>query len=131
MVRVVVVDDSVIVQHSLSRLLTAVDGVEVIGFAADVAGALRLIESERPDVVVLDVELAGGDRGIDVLRHVVRRHSGIQVVALSNFHWTDMREGFLEAGAKAYFDKSMEFTRDWVAALVPRHVRDAAVLQAH
>lgn len=134
MVRVVVIDDSVPIQHSLGRLLKAIDGVDVIGFAADVAAAIRLIEAELPDVVVLDVELADGGRGMDVLRHVVREHPGVQVIALSNYHWSDMRKGFLQAGAKAYFDKSMEFTqaRDWIAALVPRCARGAAVaIRAH
>jgi hypothetical protein len=43
-----------------------------------------------------------------------------RVIALSNFTWQAMREGFLEAGASAYFDKATEFTkaRDWVAARV-------------
>jgi len=120
-VKVVVVDDSLVVQQSLGRLLTAVAGIEVVGYAEDVAGALRLIDSKQPDVVVLDVDLRDGDRGINVLRHVVREHPGIKVIALSNFTWQAMRDGFLEAGASAYFDKSMEFrqARDWIAALLP------------
>lgn len=117
--RVVVVDDSLIVQRRLSRLLASIDGVEVVGFAEDTAGAIELLDDKRPDVVLLDVQLKHGDRGFDVLRHVVRRHPGTKVVAMSNFHWSDMREGFLRAGASAYFDKSLEFTkgRDWIAAL--------------
>jgi DNA-binding NarL/FixJ family response regulator len=120
-VKVVVVDDSLVVQQSLGRLLTAVAGIEVVGYAEDVAGALRLIDSKQPDVVVLDVDLRDGNRGIDVLRHVVREHPGIKVIALSNFTWQAMRDGFLEAGASAYFDKSMEFrqARDWIEALLP------------
>lgn len=41
----------------------------------------------------------------------------IDVVATSNFGWQAMRMGFLQAGAKAYFDKSTEFiaARDWIA----------------
>ncbi|GAB4568192.1 MAG: hypothetical protein Tsb007_43720 [Rhizobacter sp.] len=122
MTRVVVVDDSLDVQRSLTRLLETIDGVEVVGFAEDTAGAIGLIDHQRPDLVVLDVELRHGDRGFDVLRHVVRQHPGTEVIAMSNFHWHDMREGFLRAGASAYFDKSLEFTkgRDWIAALARR-----------
>lgn len=121
MVKVVVVDGSLVVQQSLGRLLTAAAGIDAVGYAEDVAGALRLIDSKRPDVVVLDVDLRDGDRGINVLRHVVREHPGIKVIALSNFTWQAMRDGFLEAGASAYFDKSMEFrqARDWITALLP------------
>jgi len=119
--RVVLVDDSKAIQRSLGQLLGSVEGIQVVGCAEDVRGALEVIESAQPHVVVLDVDLRDGDRGIDVLRHVVRRHPGIKVVVLSNFTWGAMREGFLGTGASAYFDKSNEFlrARDWIAAMVP------------
>ena len=120
MMKVVVVDDSVTVQQGLGRLLGAVAGVSVVGNAEAVDDALRLIESTRPDVVVLDVDLRGGERGMDVLRRVVRDHPGTRVIMLSNFGWQAMRDGFLQAGASAYFDKSLEFmeARDWIAGRV-------------
>lgn len=118
--KVAIVDDSLEVQDSLGRLLEAVAGVEIVGCAEDKASALQLIEATRPDVLVLDVDLRGGDRGFDVLRHVVRHHPGTRVVALSNFSWEAMREGFLQAGAEAYFDKALQFNRviDWVRRAV-------------
>ncbi len=120
-VKVVVVDDSLDIQASLGRLLSLVDGIEVAGYAEDVAEAIQLIEAEHPDVVVLDVELRNHDRGIDVLRHVVKTHPDIKVVVLSNFNWAAMRTAFLDAGASAYFDKSMEFmqAKDCIASLRP------------
>jgi len=119
--RVAVIDDSVAVQASLSRMLALVPGIDVVGYAEDVAGAISLIDAERPDVVVLDVELRARDRGIDVLHHVVRAHPQIRVIVLSNFHWAAMRSAFLDAGASAYFDKSMQFmqARDCIAGLLP------------
>jgi len=120
--KVAIVDDSLAIQRSMARLLTSIDGVRIVGCAEDVAGAVALIDASRPDVVVLDVDLRHDDRGMDVLRYVKTTHPGTRVIALSNFTWQAMREGFLQAGASAYFDKSMEFTqaRDWVAAQVTR-----------
>lgn len=116
--KVVLVDDSAAVRRSLGHLLAAEPGVVIVGQAEDVHEAVQVIEAVQPDVVVLDVDLRHGDRGIDVLRHVARTHPAIQVVVLSNFTWGAMREGFLAAGAKAYFDKSNEFlaARDWIVA---------------
>jgi DNA-binding NarL/FixJ family response regulator len=116
MIKVVVVDDSLSVQRSLGRLLTSTRGIDVVGYAEDVAGAIALIDQTLPDVVVLDVDLRNEDRGMDVLRHVVRHHTRTRVIALSNFTWQAMRDGFMMAGASAYFDKSMEFmkARDWI-----------------
>lgn len=120
MLKVALIDDSLAIQRSLSRLLLAIDQVQIVGCAEDVRGAIALIDDTRPDVVVLDVDLRDDSRGMDVLLHVAATHPEIQVIALSNFTWQAMREGFLRAGARAYFDKGLEFTkaRDWVAAQV-------------
>lgn len=128
MVRLVHVDDSVAIQRSLGRLLAAVAGVEIVGHAEDVAGALAVISSTQPDAVVLDVDLRGGERGMDVLRQVVLLYPAIKVIVLSNFTWKAMRDVFLQAGASAYFDKSTEFldARDWIAALASRAGHDDA-----
>ncbi len=116
--RVLVVDDSEAVQASFGGLLAQVPNVELVGFADDVASAVAMVEIHAPDVVVLDVELRGGEHGIDVLRHVMRSRPGAQVIVLSNFTWHAMRTQLLAAGASAYFDKANEFilARDWIAA---------------
>lgn len=126
-VKVVLVDDSIAVQRRLEKLLASVGGVEVVGCAEDVSGALLMIEAARPDVIVLDVSLRDGDRGMNVLRHVVRHYPVIKVVVLSNFTWGAMRDGFIGAGASAYFDKSTEFlaARDWIAGLAGAAARRA------
>lgn len=118
--KVVLVDDSLDIQRALARLLGTIDGVEVVGYAEDVSGALNVIDDRRPDVVVLDVGLRGQDRGIDVLRQVVVRHPGIDVIVLSNFGWEAMREAFIAGGARAYFDKALEFGKvaDWIRARI-------------
>lgn len=117
MMKIAMVEDSALVRQSMTRLLQSVDGIDVVGYADDVPSALELIDAERPDVILLDVELRNGDRGMAVLRHTVRTHPSIDVVAMSNFGWQAMRMSFLQAGAKAYFDKATEFiaARDWIA----------------
>lgn len=123
--RIVIVDDSADIQQRMGRLLSEVPGLVVVGSARDRASAIRTIDDQRPDVVLLDVDLDHGDRGMDVLRHVARDHAGTQVVVLSNFSWRAMRDAFLAAGAAAYFDKAMEFNeaRDWIAAHRPLTAR--------
>jgi DNA-binding NarL/FixJ family response regulator len=114
----VLVDDSDLFRRSLNRLLAAVEGIEIVGHAEDVAGACRLIDDVRPDIVVLDVQLHAGEHGIEVLNHVRHKHPTTQVVALSNLNWQVLKCTYLRAGASAYFDKSMEFVqaRNWIAS---------------
>lgn len=116
MLRVALVEDSHEVQVALCALLGLIDGVEVVGAAADLPGAKRLIGDTLPDLVVLDVALLGRDHGIDVLHHVVAHHPRTEVIVLSNHHWPDVRDRFLAAGACAYFDKALQFRRacDWI-----------------
>ena len=66
-VRIVLVDDHPIVRKGLREVVEETPGMAVVGEAGDGEAALRLIEAERPDVVVLDVEMPRGD-GFSVLR---------------------------------------------------------------
>ena len=121
--KILVVDDSLDLQRSLALLLESIPEVRIVGFAEDAAGALAMVSRLRPDLVVLDVALRGNDRGMDVLKQIVRESPQIKVVMLSNFTWQSMRSGLLDAGAHAYFDKSDEFlqARDWIAEQAHSH----------
>lgn len=132
MLKVAIVDDSPEIQRSFGALLERLPDLSLVGCAEDFAGAVQLIDEQRPDIVVLDVELRGTDRGLDVLRHVTRRHPQMRVVALSNFGWHAMREAFLRAGASAYFDKAIEFAqaRDWIALQLPQRGASGASIVA-
>jgi DNA-binding NarL/FixJ family response regulator len=118
MLTVVLVDDSLAVRRSLGRMIGAIPGVALVGFAEDVEGASRLIDATLPDVVVLDANLLNGEHGIDVLRHVLSHHPRTEVIGLSNAVSPPLRAHFLAVGARAYFDKASEFllARDWIAA---------------
>lgn len=117
--KVLLVDDSTAIQRSFGALLASAPGVEVVGYADDLASAMAAITSSQPELIVLDAMLRGQDRGIDVLRHVRQHHPGIKVVMISQFNWVAMRSSHMEAGALAYFDKSTEFqqARDFIADL--------------
>ena len=70
-IRVLIVDDSVVMRRMLANMLTTLDGIEVIGSARDGLDALRKLDSLRPDLVTLDIEMPAPD-GIEVLRRIRR-----------------------------------------------------------
>lgn len=82
--RILVVDDSVVVRKLLSELLDAVPGIDVIGTAPNGRIALQKIERDRPDVVVLDVEMPVMD-GLETLRELKKRDGSIRVIMFSSF----------------------------------------------
>lgn len=63
MPRVLIVDDSAVARRVLTRILSAAEGVEVVGEAADRATALAAAQRLSPDVVTMDVRL-GADDGV-------------------------------------------------------------------
>jgi two-component system LytT family response regulator len=67
--RVAIVDDEKPARDRLRRLLGAMQEVELVGEAGDVVSAVALLDRERPELCLLDVQIPGGD-GFDVLRLV-------------------------------------------------------------
>jgi two-component system chemotaxis response regulator CheB len=81
-IRVLVVDDSVVIRRLISHALEEDPSIEVVGSAANGAIALRQIEHLNPDVVTLDIEMPEMD-GMEVLRHVRRDHPHLRVIMFS------------------------------------------------
>ena len=67
--RVAIVDDERPARDRLRRLLAEIPEVELVGESGDVASAVALIDAQKPDLCLLDVQIPGGD-GFDVL-HLV------------------------------------------------------------
>ena len=82
--RVVVADDSVLFRSGLAHLL-ADEGFEVAGEAGDAAGALELVERERPDVAILDIRMPPDHRteGLEAAHVIRERHPTTAILLLS------------------------------------------------
>jgi len=125
--RVFVVEDGRIARERIAALLGAVDGLELVGYAADADEAIARIVAERPDAVVLDVRLASGT-GFDVLRAVHGRAPEVDVYMLTNFAAPPYREHAARLGACDLFDKSLEF--ECLREALRRRATQAAALAA-
>ena len=110
MLRVVIADDSPLVRERLGQLISTVGDVEVVGQAEDAHAALEAIQRLRPDVVILDIRMPGGD-GLQVLERVKAGESPPVVIMLTAFPYPQYRKKSLEAGAEYFFDKTTEFDR--------------------
>ncbi len=67
--RVLIVDDEPLARQRLEDLLRGEPGVEIVGMAGDGAAAIDAIQTLRPDLVFLDVQMPGAT-GLDVVRTV-------------------------------------------------------------
>lgn len=81
-IRVVVVDDSVVMRKLITTALSQDPGIEVIGHAPDGLAALERVARLNPDVLTLDVEMPGMD-GIATLREIRKTRPSLPVVMVS------------------------------------------------
>ncbi|MDO9046155.1 MAG: chemotaxis response regulator protein-glutamate methylesterase [Methylobacter sp.] len=73
MIKVLIVDDSAVVRQVLTGLLDGVSGIKVIGAAPDPIFAMKRMETEWPDVIVLDIEMPRMD-GVTFLKKLMSEH---------------------------------------------------------
>ncbi|HET9351260.1 MAG TPA: response regulator [Burkholderiales bacterium] len=105
------VEDSPLLRIRLAEMLGAIPGASVVGEAEHADVAIRDILAIQPDVVVLDLSLAGGTSGFEVLRAVSRQAPEIDIYMISNFVAEPYRELAERLGARDFFDKSRELER--------------------
>ena len=108
--RILVVDDSVVVRKLVSEQLDAVPGLDVTATAANGRIALQKIERERPDVVILDVEMPVMG-GLETLREIKKRDASIRVIMFSSFTTAgaQVTVDALTLGAEDYVAKPADF----------------------
>jgi two-component system chemotaxis response regulator CheB len=105
-VRVVVCDDSAVIRGLLVRLLSADPAITVVGTAFNGRDALALQAREKPDVVVLDIEMPVMD-GLAALPELLKADPAVQVVMASTLttRGADVTLKALRLGAADYVPK--------------------------
>ena len=107
MIRVIVAEDHPVVRSGLLQLLAEVKQVEVVGAAAGGEEAVTLASSERPDVVLMDLEMPDID-GIEATRRIRAADEGVNVVVLTAFSDRERILDAIDAGAVGYLLKDAE-----------------------
>jgi DNA-binding NarL/FixJ family response regulator len=107
--KVLLADDHGIVRRGMRALLEREPDIEVVAEAADGLETLRLFESARPDVAILDIAMPRLN-GIEVTTRLLKLAPSLRVVILSMYADESYVVRALAAGAKAYLLK--EATED-------------------
>jgi two-component system NarL family response regulator len=87
-------------------LLNVVDGVEVVGEAADGLDAVQQFEARHPDVTLIDLRLPKMS-GVEVIQRIRTDHSQARFIVLTTFDGDEDIYRALQAGARAYLLKGM------------------------
>jgi two-component system, chemotaxis family, protein-glutamate methylesterase/glutaminase len=115
--RILIVDDSAVMRSLLRSVVSADDGLEVAGTAADGASALSSIGVLRPDLILLDVEMAGMD-GLTTLRALRKRGHKMPVIMCSSL---------TQRGAQVTLEALACGASDYVAKPAGQENRQAAI----
>jgi len=105
-IRILVVEDHQIVRQGLVALLSVMDGVEVVGQAADGAEAVKQFDICHPDVTLIDLRLPKMG-GVEVIQRVRAYHATARFIVLTTYDGDEDIYRALQAGARAYLLKGM------------------------
>ncbi|WP_298861194.1 response regulator transcription factor [uncultured Microbacterium sp.] len=138
-IRVLIVDDDPLVRSALSHFVSRGDEVEVIGEAENGLEAIDFLEHDRPDVVMMDVQMPEMN-GIEATAAIIQRWPDIRILAVTTLDGSETVLPMLSAGASGYLlkDSSAESILDGVrevysgasslspriASLLVKHVRE-------
>jgi two-component system, NarL family, response regulator NreC len=114
-IRVLLVDDHAMLREGLRLLLRTAPDIAVVGEAGGGLAALSIARQVGPDIVVLDLDMPGGD-GTDALRELGKALPQVQVLILTVHAERERLLPVLNAGARGYLTKEAA-SRDLVEAI--------------
>ncbi|MEU2670011.1 response regulator transcription factor [Streptomyces sp. NPDC007164] len=103
-IRVLIVDDQMMVREGFSVLLNAMPGIEVVGEAVDGRQAIAQVAALRPDVVLMDIRMPELN-GIEATREIVAADADAKVLVLTTFDLDEYVYQALRAGASGFLLK--------------------------
>ena len=106
-IRIVIVDDHPLMREGLRALVASLPDIEIVGEAADGAGARREAQLSRPDVVVMDLHMPGTN-GVDATRSILHAMPAVRVLVLTMFEDDESVFAAMRAGASGYLVKGAD-----------------------
>jgi DNA-binding NarL/FixJ family response regulator len=104
MIRLILVDDHPVVRHGLRGMLEAEPDLTVVGEASSGPEGVALAAELRPDIVLMDLRMPGGD-GVEATAQIVATVPGVRVMVLTTYESDRDILRAIEAGAGGYLLK--------------------------
>jgi len=118
-IRVLVVEDHHVVRQGLVALLNVVEGIEVVGEAADGVEAIAQFRKHQPNIALIDLRMPRLS-GVEVIQRIRMETPQARFIVLTTYDGDEDIYRALQAGAKAYLLKGMT-TEDLVSTIRAVH----------
>lgn len=124
---ILIVDDHTLVREGLCGILETQDDMRVVGEAGDSTTTVALAAKEQPDIVLLDIEIPGGE-ATDTVREIGNRSPKSRVIILSMYEGPQLVQDLLAIGVRGYLLKSIHWQELVVAIRAVSADADRVVL---
>ena len=106
--RVLLVEDSRVLAERLRESLDTLDNIEVVGLVADESAAVAAVLDQRPDVIILDLQLKEGT-GFGVMQRLGETRPVI--IVFTNYMLPEYQRIASSLGVQHFLNKSMDYER--------------------
>ena len=103
-IRLLIADDQPLIRRGLAMMLGAEPDITIVGTVEDGRQAIEVALKERPDVIIMDLQMPGTS-GVDATRAITARQTTTRVVVLTTFDDDELVFDAIRAGARAYLLK--------------------------
>lgn len=104
-IKIVIADDHALFVNGLELLLKEDQRIDVIAIADDGKELLRVITQQRPDLILLDINMPNMN-GLDALMQIKKNFPAIKTIVLSTYHESHLIERAKQNGADGYLLKN-------------------------
>ncbi len=104
---IAIVDDHTLFRKSLRLLVEGFDGMKVINESADCNQLLQFLQADRPDIVLLDIQMPGTN-GYDTIKAVRKLYPKIKILIVSQIATRESINKIFETGAQGFISKSAD-----------------------
>ena len=105
LIRVLVVDDHLVVREGLCALLIPYNGMEVVGEAADGAEAIEKARLLQPDVILMDLNLPVKS-GLEAIAEITQENPQARILVLTSYEEKSKLSAAIQAGSLGYLSKN-------------------------
>jgi NarL family two-component system response regulator LiaR len=105
-IKVLIVDDHLMVRKGLALLVSGFKDLQMVGEASNAESAIKLFESGKPDVVLMDMVMPDVS-GAEAIRRIKQIHAGAIIIALTSFGEEELIKEALRAGARGFLYKNV------------------------